>query len=204
MGMVESGAGGAGRDAEDLGDLARLEARVMAQHEDGALLWIESAEAALQLVAVSHRQELVGTGREIRREHVEIGDEAPLAHCLVKTRANDEAMEPRVEPFRIAESGQVAPSDHQRFLDGILGSVDVAEDPLREREESVATRTDQVGVCLPVAASGRLDEIAIHVSVPSLTPSGGVRVGGLRRPIFYGTASPPGVQSSARATPSRR
>jgi hypothetical protein len=106
---------------------------------------------------------------------LEIRDEAPLAHRLVHAGSNDEAMEPRVEPVRIAESGQVAPGDHQRFLDGILGPIDVAEDPLRDREEPVATRTEQVGVCLPVAASGRLDEIAIHGLRPSLTPSGGVR-----------------------------
>ena len=80
-------------------------------------------------------------------------------------------VEPGVEPVRIAEAGQVAPGDHQRVLHGILGPVDVAEDPLRDREEPVATRADQVGVCLPVPVSCRLDEIAIHRSLPS-APSG--------------------------------
>lgn len=104
---------------------------------------------------------------------MKVGNETALTHRLVNTGADDEAMEPRVEPIRIAESGQVTPGDHQRFLYGVLGSVDVAEDPLGNREEPIPTRTDQVGVGLPVAASGRLDEIAIHGLRPSLTPSGG-------------------------------
>ena len=71
-------------------------------------------------------------------------------------------MEPGVESVRIAEPGQVTPGDHQRFLHGILGPIDVAEDPLGERVEAVATDADQVGVRLPVTVPCRLDEIAIH------------------------------------------
>ena len=47
-------------------------------------------------------------------------------------------MQPRVEPVRIAESSQIAPGDHQCVLEGILGSVDVAQDPLSHREQPVA------------------------------------------------------------------
>ena len=65
---------------------------------------------------------------------------AALAHRLVHAGSDDETMEPRVEPVRIAEPGQVAPGDHQRVLHGILGPVDVAEDPLRDREEPVTAR----------------------------------------------------------------
>lgn len=59
-------------------------------------------------------------------------------------------MEPRIEAVRIAESGKVTPGDHQRFLHGILGPFDVAEDPMRERVEAVATNPDQVGVRRPI------------------------------------------------------
>lgn len=71
-------------------------------------------------------------------------------------------MEPRVEPIRIAEPGQVSPGDDQRVLHGILGSVDVAEDPLCEREEAIAAWADQVGIRLPIPTPRCLDEIAIH------------------------------------------
>ncbi len=123
---------------------------------------------------------------------MEVGDEAALALRLANAGADDEAMEPGVEPVRIAESGQVTPGDHQRFLHGILGPVDVAEDPLRDREEPVATHADQVGVCLPVPASCRLDEITIHCVGPSVAPSGGA-VQSLWGPPL------PSVQSSGQA-----
>jgi hypothetical protein len=82
-------------------------------------------------------------------------------------------MEPGVESIRIAEPRQVTPGDRQRFLQSILGSIDVTKDPLSEREEAVATNTDQVGVRLPVTGPCRLDEIAIHRLRSSVAPSGG-------------------------------
>ena len=71
-------------------------------------------------------------------------------------------MHPRVEPVRIAEPRQVTPGDHQRVLEGILGPVDIAEDPLRDREEPVAVRLDQVHEGRLVPSLRRLDEVAIH------------------------------------------
>ena len=81
-------------------------------------------------------------------------------------------MEPGVEAVRIAESGQVTPGDHQRFLHGILGPIDVAEDPVGEREEAVATNADQVGICLPVPLPCGLDEISVHRLLPRWRPAG--------------------------------
>jgi hypothetical protein len=82
-------------------------------------------------------------------------------------------MEPGVESVRIAEAGQVTPSDHQRFLQGILGPIDVAKDPLGERVEAVATAADQVSIRLPVTAPCRLDEISIRRLRSPRAPSGG-------------------------------
>src|SRR6202008_3461996 len=70
VGVMETGAGRAGRDAEDLGDLDRFEPGEGERHENGALLWVESAEAALQLIAVGDGEELVRAGRKIGREHM--------------------------------------------------------------------------------------------------------------------------------------
>ncbi len=71
-------------------------------------------------------------------------------------------MDPGVEPVRIAEARQVTPGDHQRVLQGILGPVDIPEDPLGDREEPVATRPDQGHEGRLVARLRLLDEIAIH------------------------------------------
>ena len=76
-------------------------------------------------------------------------------------------MEPGIEPVRVAESGQVAPGDDERLLQRILRSIDVAQDPVAEREQAAEPSADQVGERLAVAVSCRFDEIVIH-SVPIL------------------------------------
>ena len=106
--------------------------------------------------------------------------------------ADHDAMQPGVEAIRVAESGQVTPGDHQRVLHGILGPVDVAEDPLRDREEPVATRADQVGVCLPVPALCGLHEITIHCAVPRVSAQRG------RRPTLWGPRGWPSVHELRR------
>jgi hypothetical protein len=79
---------------------------------------------------------------------------------------DEEALEPRIEPVRIAEPSQVPPGDHQRILQGILGPIDVAEDPLGDGKEAVASNADQVDERRPIPALRRLDEIAIHRVCP--------------------------------------
>lgn len=71
-------------------------------------------------------------------------------------------MDPGVESVRIAEVRQVSPGDHQRVLQGILGPIDVAEDPLCDREEPVTPNADQVDVRLPIPVPCHLDEVTIH------------------------------------------
>ena len=63
---------------------------------------------------------------------------AARARRLRDAGADDEAVQPGVEAVRIAEPRQVAPGDHQRVLEGILGPIDIPEDPLRDREEAIA------------------------------------------------------------------
>ena len=163
----------ADRDAEDLGDLGRVTALEVVEHEQGALLRRQAAEAPLELVAVGDAQEVVGRGRDVHRQDAQVRDAATLALRLGEARADDEAVEPGVEAVRIAEPGQVTPGDDQRFLQGILGPIDVAEDPLGERVEAVAPHPDQVGIRLPVTVPCRLDEFAIHRACFSLAPRGG-------------------------------
>jgi hypothetical protein len=73
-------------------------------------------------------------------------------------------MDPAAGPVRIAEARQVAPGDHERVLQGILGRSTSRRIP-RDREAAVAMKTDPVDECLLVAALRRLDEIPIHPTV---------------------------------------
>jgi hypothetical protein len=145
----------------------------MAQGEQDSLLGGESTESPLELVPIGDVQEVVVGGRDIDRQGAKVRDATAIAHRLREAGTDDESMEPRVESVRIAEPWKVAPGDHERFLQGILGPIDVAKDPLGERVEAVATAADQVGIRLPVTVPCRLDEISIHRLRPSLAPSGG-------------------------------
>ncbi len=86
----------------------------------------------------------------------------------------EEALQPGIEAIRIAEAPQVPPGDHQRVLQSILGSVDVAQDPVGDREEPIGAGANQVDVRRLIAVPCRLDEIAIHRILPPAHPSEGV------------------------------
>ena len=191
MGMVETGTGRPDRDAEDLGNGGGVQALEMAQHEQDPLLRWKASKAPLELVPVGDAQVVVVRVRDVHRQDAKVGSDAAFARRLGKAGADDESVEPGVKSVRIAESRQVTPGDHQRFLEGILGPIGVPEDPLREREESIATDTDQVGIGLPITAPCRLDENAIHGLRTSIAPSGGAvrplwEVGYGSRSIFEG------------------
>ena len=141
----------------------------MTKHEDGPLFGRQSPEPAFELVPVDHGQELIGSRRSVDRQHVQIGQMTALTHRRGQTGVDEETAHPRVEPVRIAELGQVTPGDHQRLLKGILGSVDIAEDAVRGREEAVGPRAHQVGIGLLVATLGGLHAFAVHRS-PSIRP----------------------------------
>ena len=123
---------------------------------------VEATEAPVELIPVVDVEKVVAGHREVERQDVEVRDPAAFALCLGEAGANDQPMQPGVEAVRIAESGQVTPGDHQRFLNGILGPVDVAEDPVGEREEAIATDADQVGIRRHVSLPCSLDEVSIH------------------------------------------
>ena len=141
-------------------------AREVVQREHDALVGRQAPEPAFELVPVGDREVFVGRG-PVRRSAAPGGwPRAPFPARLADADVDQEPLEPRVEPVRIAECPQVTPGDHQRILEGILGPIDVAEDPLCDREQPIGTGTDQVDIRLPVAALSRLDEIAIHLHRP--------------------------------------
>ena len=165
MGVMESRPGRSGRDAERLGDLGRGVPVEVMQDEDRPLFGRQPAEPTFEQVPVGDGDQVIGRGRSVDRQHPEIRGAATLARRLVDAFADDESVQPRVESVRIAEPTQVTPGDHQRILEGVLGPIDVAEDPLRGRVETVHARADQVDECRLVAMLGRLDEVAVHVSI---------------------------------------
>jgi len=159
---VEARADRSDRDAQHLGDLGQVATLEMAENEQSSLLRSQASEAPLELISIGDVEEVVSGHGQIDRQGEKVRDPPAFSLGLGKAGANDEAVEPRVEPIRITESGQVTPGDHQRFLDGILGLIDVAEDPLGECEEAIATSADQVGVRASITLACSLDEVSVH------------------------------------------
>ena len=170
---MESGTGRAGRDAERLGDLGWRVPEVVVHGEDGPLLGRQPSKAAVEEVPVRDGQQLVGRRRSVDREEPQVRRPATLTRRVSDADVDDEPRQPRIEPVGIAEPAQVTPGDHQRVLQGILGPVDVTEDPVGGREQAVASRTDQVDECHLISPLGRRQELAFHVSGLGWRPLGG-------------------------------
>ena len=132
------------------------------EHEDRPLFGRQPAEPAFEQVPVGNGEQVVGGRRSVDWQHPKVGGAAALARRLGDADVDEEALEPRIESVRIAEAPEVTPGDHQRVLEGILGPIDIAEDPLGDREEPVTPSADQVDIRLPIPVLCRLDEIAIH------------------------------------------
>ena len=134
----------------------------MAKYEDRAFVRRQPAEPAVELIAIGDAEELVRGRDPVHREDVKIGHPAALARRLGDAYMRKQTVQPRVESVRIAEARKVTPGDHQRVLQGIFGPIHVPEDPVRDREESVAAQLDQVDKGDLVTTPGRLDEVTIH------------------------------------------
>ena len=134
-----------------LSDLGHGQPEGVAEDEDGALLRRKSSEAALQLVAVVDRQELVGVGRSIRLEQDDIGRELPATSRLGVAGIDEDPMEPGVEPVEVAQGGELAPHLDEGHLDRVLGEAGVAQDPMCDEDAPVADLANQDGEGLFVA-----------------------------------------------------
>ena len=142
------------------------------EREDGALLGRKPPKAALDLIPVGDDR-IVGVDRGLGGEDANVGGPSARPRRLRVAAVHEDALYPDIEAVRIAEPRQLAPGDHQRLLQRILGPIDVPEDPLCEREEPVAIRPGQDGERLPVTVLRLLHEVAIHLHRPSGTPIGG-------------------------------
>jgi hypothetical protein len=162
MCVVEAGTNRSRGNSEELGDLGRLVANVVAEDQDRPFVWCEPPEASIELVPIGDRKELVLGDRRIDGEHVQVVDPLAFPADVGHADIGEEAVDPGVEPVRIAEARQVTPGDHQRVLQGILGPVDITEDPTGNREQAIDATAEKVDKCDLVAALRCDHELSIH------------------------------------------
>ena len=129
----------------------------------------QPAEAAFQLVTIDDRAHVL-LGRPIGRQEMDI--RRPLADpaSLGVAGAHEEPVRPGVKARRVAKLGKVAPDGQQRLLRRILGEVDVAQDPVRHRVETVARGNGKAREGLLVTVLRPTDQLGIHVSSALAAP----------------------------------
>ncbi len=74
-------------------------------------------------------------------------------------------MKPRFEAGRVAHAAELGAGRDQRGLDGVLRQVDVAEDPHRDRQASVANHARQRVERFRVAPLRLADQLLLHPSL---------------------------------------
>ncbi len=159
---MKTGSDRAPRQAEHLGDRRGLVPEVVAKDENRALVRLEPSEGAIHDVAIDDPSEFVARDVILEVQDPEPCVPAPVSTRVLDAHVREHALEPEVEPVRIAEVRQVTPGDHQRVLQGILGPIDISKDPSGDREEAIDARTDQVHEGDLVATTRRDHEVSIH------------------------------------------
>ena len=133
----------------------------------------QATEATVELIPIGDREHLVASGRHVGWKDLEDGGPAPRFASFRVAGVDEQPMQPGVEPIRIAEPRQLAPGDHQRLLNGVLGSSDVSEDPLGDREHSVGRRPRENRERFAIPSLRLLDEVPIHrLSIPERSHDG--------------------------------
>jgi hypothetical protein len=155
---MEAGLGRPEVDAESLGDLGEWQPDEVVEHEDGPMLDAQAAESTFQLVTVLDGKDVVAFRGEVHGEHPDGGRPPSAAAGLGVAGADQDLVEPRLEPGGVSERAELAPRLDEGRLDGILGQVGVAEDPARDGLASVTAPSSQLVEGVAVATLGLLDE----------------------------------------------
>ncbi len=127
------------------------EAAVVVQDDHGPLVGLKSAESPLQLVPIGNRTRVVADGW-LERERSHLQRPAPQLPTLVGTGVDQQAMEPGVEPIRIAQRGKLTPRANERFLDRVLRQVRRPKDQASDRIQAIAGGCRKDFECLVISA----------------------------------------------------
>lgn len=140
------------------------------EREDRALIRRQAPEGALELVAIVDRQDVVLRDRRVRKDPDGVRPSALTAQLGI-AGMHEDPVQPSGESIGIAERGQVLPGSDDGLLDSVLGSVDVAKDPERDRHEPITSHARQAGECFLIAVLCELYECPLHPIDPSAAAS---------------------------------
>jgi hypothetical protein len=92
---------------------------------------------------------------------------------LLVAGIHEEPVKPDLEVFRITEPGKLAPGQKKSLLDGVLGSLDIAKDPIRDGVATVAVEVDEFSEGDVIAGTRPFDQPRPHLAVSLRHPQSG-------------------------------
>jgi hypothetical protein len=95
---------------------------------------------------------------------------APVPARLLVTGIHEQAMEPDVEAFGIAEPRKVAPGEEECLLDGVTRPFAIAKDPIRDGVAPAAVEVDELGEGDVVAPTSPFDQPRPHWRISRRRP----------------------------------
>jgi hypothetical protein len=136
------------------------------QDQDRALRVTEPTECVLELVAVGELRSSVRL-RRLGRDHRQLRAPPTSMAGGIGAGPDDDPIQPGIEPLDVAQRRQVAPGAHQGLLGGILREFGVAQDVASDPVQPIDGAAGQDVEGLAVSASGSVDELRLHASLPS-------------------------------------
>ena len=89
------------------------------------------------------------------------GAVSPMTFRYPIARSHQQAVEPRVEPVRIAQASKVLPGSQESLLHGVLGSIGVAEDQPGRAEHATRAARRERRERIEVALARSYDQIPL-------------------------------------------
>jgi hypothetical protein len=128
------------------------------------MLGLQAPEAPFELVAIPEGADVIGR-RRLSSDELDLPGKSTTVSPLVVAGVDDQPVQPRVPTLWVAQTRKLSPGVLEGFLDGVFREVRIPEDQPGNGVEAVggSGREDLEG--LVVAASCRLDEIALHRSL---------------------------------------
>jgi succinyl-CoA synthetase beta subunit len=149
-------------DAQCRSDLGHRQVEIVVQDDESPLLGLELVEAALELVAVSRLGHAIGGRHEIQLGQLDVEAMSPEPSRFIDAGTDEQAMEPGVEAFRVAQRGQITPGSDECVLHGVLRLIGVPEDQPSGRVQTRDRVACQLGEGVMIALPRSLHEVSLH------------------------------------------
>ena len=188
---MKTGFHGPDREAERLRRLGQRKADIEAEDDDRPPFGRKTPQAFVDGLPVGDLARLIVDRGDIERRDLDLDRAAPPTPNEVQARMNDQAMQPRVEAIRVAQSRKVAPCTDQRFLGRVACKLAIPKDQLGDATESREDNGRERGKGVVIAFGCAFDESTLVHESPRSPVRAQMRSQG------YGTSVEPTVPRPA-------